>query len=163
MTTIGFVDAIAQLANVDLFERDPKTKAVKTGQFVGRPFHLDYDKASVLVADSWKDKAGGLPQGAFLLAYYENEDDVSETVLLRVLRPTSLPTDRDVISSMVEYYKDDLKTAGKDNQLDQYTRYEFSFSGLECRVLGTFYRGPTTGRGSERTSRTSTARTTTAW
>src|SRR6266568_3837478 len=140
MTTIGFVDAIAQLANVDLFERDPKTKTVKTGLFVGRPFHLDYDKASVLVADSWKDKAGGLPQGAFLLAYYENEDDVSETVLLRVLRPTSLPTDRDVISSMVEYYKDDLKTAGKDNQLDQYTRYEFSFSGLECRVLGTFYR-----------------------
>ncbi len=140
MTTIGFVDAIAQLANVDLFERDPKTKAVKTGLFVGRPFHLDYDKASVLVADSWKDKAGGLPQGAFLLAYYENEEDVSETVLLRVLRPASLPTDRDVISSMVEYYKDDLKTTGKDNQLDQYTRYEFSFSGLECRVLGTFYR-----------------------
>jgi hypothetical protein len=140
VTTIGFVDAIAQLANVDLFERDPKTKTVKTGVFVGRPFYLDYDKARVLVADSWKDKAGGLPQGAFLLAYYENEDDVSETVLLRVLRPTSLPTDRDVISSMVEYYKDDLKTTGKDNQLDQFTRYEFSFSGLECRVLGTFYR-----------------------
>jgi hypothetical protein len=140
MTTIGFVDAIAQLAKVDLFERDPKTKAVKTGLFVGRPFYLDYEKASILVADSWKDKAGGMPQGAFLLAYYENEEDVSETVLLRILRPTSLPTDRDVISSMVEYYKDDLKTTGKDNQLDQYTRYEFSFSGLECRVLGTFYR-----------------------
>ncbi len=140
MTTIGFVDAIAQLAKVDLFERDPKSGAVKSGLFVGRPFYLDYDKASILVADAWKAKAGGLPQGAFLLAYYENEEDVSETVLLRVLRPTALPTDRDVISSMVEYYKDDLKTTGKDNQLDQYTRYEFSFSGLECRVLGTFYR-----------------------
>ncbi len=32
MTTIGFVDAIAKLAKVDLFERDPKTKAVKTGR-----------------------------------------------------------------------------------------------------------------------------------
>ena len=41
---------------------------------------------------------------------------------------------------LVEYYKDDLKTTGKESQLDQYTRYEFSFSGLECRVLGTFYR-----------------------
>lgn len=41
---------------------------------------------------------------------------------------------------MVEYYKDGLKTTGKSTQLDQYTRYEFSFSGLECRVLGTFYR-----------------------
>lgn len=137
--TTGFVDAIARLANVDLFERDAKTRAVKTGLFVGRPFHIDYDKASILVADDWKNKAGGLPQGAFLLAYYENEEDVAEAVLLRVLRPAPLPTDRDVITSMVEYYKDDLKTTGNDSQLDQYTRYEFSFSGLECRVLGTFY------------------------
>jgi len=139
--TVGFVDAIAQLAKLDLFERDPKTRALKTGLFVGRPFYLDYDKANVLIADAWKDRAAGLPQGTFLLAYYENEEDVSEAILLRVLRPSSLPTDRDVVSSMVEYYKDDLKTAGKESQLDQYTRYEFSFSGLECRVLGTFYRG----------------------
>src|SRR5262245_17182417 len=112
--TIGFVDAIAQLARLNLFERDPKTRSLKTGLFVGRPFYLDYDKASVLVADAWKNRAGGLPQGSFLLAYYENEEDVSEAILLRVLRPTPLPTDRDVISSMVEYYKDDLKTAGKE-------------------------------------------------
>jgi hypothetical protein len=138
--TIGFVDAIAQLAKVDLFAHDPKTRAIKTGLFVGRPFYLDYDKASILVADAWKNTAGGLPQGTFLLAYYENEENVSEAVLLRVLRPAPLPTDRDVISSMVEYYKDDLKMTGKESQLDQYTRYEFSFSGLECRVLGTFYR-----------------------
>ena len=117
---IGFVDAIAQLANVDLFDRDPKTGQVKTGSFVGRPFYLDYDKAKVLVADAWKNRAGGLPQGTFLLAYYENEEDVAETILLRVLAPSELPTDRDVISSMVEYYKDDLKTAGKETQLDQY-------------------------------------------
>src|SRR5260370_23233836 len=135
--TIGFVDAIARLAKVDLFERDPKTAAVKTGEFVGRPFYLDYEKAHILVADAWKNRAGGLPQGSFLLAYYENEADVWEALLLRVLGLTPLPTDRDVIASMVEYYKDDLKTTGKESQLDQYTRYAFSFSGLECRVLGT--------------------------
>lgn len=138
--TIGFVDTIAQIANVDLFARDPTTRAIKTGLFVGRPFYLDYDKASILVADAWKNNAGGLPQGTMLLAYYENEEDVSEAILLRVLRPAPLPTDRDIVSSMVEYYKDNLKTTGKESQLDQYTRYEFSFSGLECRVLGTFYR-----------------------
>ncbi len=138
--TVGFVDAIAKLAKVDLFERDAATGRVKTGTFVGRPFHLDYEKAHVLVADKWKDDVGGLPQGSFLLAYYENEENVEETLLLRVLQPAPLPTDRDVISSMVEYYKEDLKTAGKQSQLDQYTRYEFSFSGLECRVLGTFYK-----------------------
>lgn len=49
-------------------------------------------------------------------------------------------TDNDVIASMVEYYKDNLKTSGKKNQLDDFTKYTFSFSGLECRILGTFYR-----------------------
>ena len=41
---------------------------------------------------------------------------------------------------MVEYYKDNLKTSGKSNQLDDFTKYTFSFSGLECRILGTFYK-----------------------
>jgi hypothetical protein len=41
---------------------------------------------------------------------------------------------------MVEYYKDDLKTSGKTTQLDTFTRYEFSFSGVECRILGAFYK-----------------------
>jgi hypothetical protein len=81
-----------------------------------------------------------LPQGCFLLAYYENEAEVCEALLLRVIAPTKLPTDGDVISSMVEYYKDNLKTSGKESQLDTFTRYEFSFSGIECRVLGTFYK-----------------------
>ena len=137
--SFGFVDAIAQLANVNLFERDTKTGQLKSGLFVGRPFYLAYDKVKLLAADAWKNRAGGLPQGTFLLAFYENEENVSEAILLRVLGPTELPTDRDMISSMVEYYKDDLKTTGKQSQLDQFTRFEFSFSGLECRVLGTFY------------------------
>jgi len=59
---------------------------------------------------------------------------------LRAIKPAKLPTDNDVIASMVEYYKDNLKTSGKKNQLDDFTKYTFSFSGLECRILGTFYR-----------------------
>lgn len=95
------------------------------------------------MADAWKQRARGIPQGTFLLAYYENEDNVSEALLLRVLQPTNLPTDNDVISSMIEYYKDNLKTSGNNNQLDTFTRYEFSFSGVECRILGTFYKDAT--------------------
>jgi hypothetical protein len=140
VTSVEFVDTIAQLAKVDMFVRDPTVRDGQTGTFVGRPFYLNYDRASLLVADAWKHRASGLPEGALLLAYYENEEEPAEAILLRVLGPTPLPTDRDLIASMVEYYKDDLKTAGKDNKLDEYTRYEFSFSGLECRVLGTFYR-----------------------
>jgi DNA helicase HerA-like ATPase len=130
---------IAKIASIDLFRRG-KNGDLETGAFVGRPFALDYDRAYLLVADAWKHQAKGIPQGAFLLAYYQNEDAIAEALLLRALRPAKLPTDSDVISSMVEYYKDNLRTAGKESQLDSFTRYEFSFSGLECRILGTFYR-----------------------
>jgi Helicase HerA, central domain len=125
-----------------LFDRTPEGEW-STGHFVGRPFRLSYSKSEILVTDSWKEKAKGIPQGCFLLAYYDNEmDDNSnaEAMLLRVLQPTKLPTDQDVISSMVEYYKDGLQTGSTSrSQLDTFTRYEFSFSGLECSVLGSFY------------------------
>ena len=139
MAELSFTNEIARIASVDLFKRNGDGD-LQTGLFVGRPFYLDYNRAHLLVADSWKLKAKGLPQGSFLLAYYENEEDVSEAVLLRVLGPARLPTDNDMISSMVEYYKDNLRTSGSETQLDTFTRYEFGFSGLECRILGTFYR-----------------------
>lgn len=135
---IALTNEIAKIASTDLFSRSA-TGDFDTGIFVGRPFYLDYNRAYILVADAWKARARGIPQGAFLLAYYENEENVSEALLLRSLGPTKLPTDSDVISSMVEYYKDNLRTAGKSSHLDSFTRYEFSFSGLECRILGTFY------------------------
>jgi hypothetical protein len=136
----NFTEEIAKIASTDLFKRNDKTGAFETGFFIGRPFHIDYDRAHILVADSWKEKAKGIPQGSFLLAYYVNEENVLEALLLRVLKPSRLPTDSDIISSMIEYYKDDLKTSGKESKLDSFTRYEFSFSGLECRILGTFYK-----------------------
>ncbi len=108
--------------------------------FIGRPYSMAYDKTNILISDFWKNKVGGIPQGTFLLAFYDNEESVEEALLLRALGPAKLPTDNDVISSMIEYYKDNLKTSGKESQLDQFTRYEFSFSGLECRILGTFYK-----------------------
>jgi hypothetical protein len=136
---VDFVSEIDKIASIDLFKRNNKGEH-ETGLFIGRPFHLDYDSAHILVADSWKIKARGIPQGTLLLAFYDNEPLVQEALLLRVLKPTKLPTDNDAISSMVEYYKDNQKTSGQDSQLDSFTRYEFSFSGLECRVLGTFYK-----------------------
>ncbi len=61
--------------------------------------------------------------------------------MLRVIQPTKLPTDQEVISSMIEYYKDNIKTGDTESsQLDTFTRYEFSFSGLECSILGSFYK-----------------------
>jgi hypothetical protein len=125
---------IKSLISVDLL------KEGKSDGFVGRPFYVDYERAFLLMADSWKQKIGGVPQGTLLLSFYENEENVEEALLLRAIKPVRLPTDDDIIRAMVEYYKDDLKTSGSGSQIDDFTRYEFSFSGLECRILGTFYR-----------------------
>lgn len=125
---------------IDILSIDPLKHGKQPALFVGRPFALDYNKANVLVCDDDKEKVKGIAQGTFLLAFYDNEETVEEAILLRALAPAKLPNDSAVISSMIEYYKDNLPTSGKTSKLDDFTRYEFSFSGLECRVLGTFYR-----------------------
>jgi len=127
--------SIKALTNIDILKEGKNDEF-----FIGRPYSISYDKANILISDFWKNKVGGVPQGTFLLAFYDNEEAIEEALLLRAINPAKLPTDNDVISSMIEYYKDNLKTSGTENQLDQFTRYEFSFSGLECRILGTFYK-----------------------
>lgn len=132
---MNLVNTIAH-SEYDIFKNGQNTNL-----FIGRPFYLDFNIAKILVADSWKHKVKGIPEGCFLLAFYDNpyDEDINEVLLLRVLKPTSLPTDNIVVSSLIEYYKDNLNISGKSSDLDDFTRYEFSFSGLECRVLGTFY------------------------
>lgn len=128
---------ITKITDVDFFKEGQKEEL-----FVGRPFAINYNKLKLLISDYWKYKVKGIPQGSFLLAFYDNpyDEEIHEALLLRVLDPAQLPTDSNVIASMVEYYKDNLKTSGKQSELDDFTKYEFSFSGLECRVLGTFYK-----------------------
>lgn len=134
------IEKLEQIIRANIFDegRNPDL-------FVGRPFYLDYENAQILVSDAWKHKVKGIPQGSFLLAFYDGEDGVEEAILLRALTPSKLPTDMDVVSSMIEYYKEGTNISGRagsssSSKLDDFTRYEFSFSGLKCRVLGAFYR-----------------------
>lgn len=129
---------LENIAKVDVFEI-----AKNQENFVGNPFKIDYNKISLLTCDDWKYKVEGIAQGCFLLAFYENdfgEEIVHEALLLRALRPCSIPSDNSVISSRIEYFKEELKTAGSNRQIDQFTRFEFSCSGMECSILGTFYK-----------------------
>ncbi len=130
-------NVIKKVTDLDFFKEGQKEEL-----FVGRPYSINYNKAYLLISDFWKHKVKGIPQGSFLLAFYDNpfDEEIKEALLLRVLNPSSLPTDNNVIASMVEYYKDNLNTSGKKSDLDDFTKYEFSFSGLECRILGTFYK-----------------------
>lgn len=135
-------EKLGKIINVDILEKGKDEELS-----VGRPYYLDYERAQILICDADKHKVKGIPQGAFLLAYYQGEPNVKEALLLRVLTPSKLPTDNDVVSSMIEYYKEGsdisgIAGQGVEGKLDDFTRYEFSFSGLECRVLGAFYQVP---------------------
>jgi hypothetical protein len=126
---------LKELATVDLFKA-----CVADDAFVGRPFHFDFSHMKLLSNDHWKEKVGGIAAGTFLVAVYDNAGDNPEVILLRVLGPTALPSDSDVVAAMVDHYKEDAAAKKAASKLDSYTRYEFQFSGLECRVLGSFYR-----------------------
>ena len=128
-------ERLKELATIDVFEGVRDADA-----FIGRPFYFDFNKMKILSNDHWKEKVGGIPAGAFLAAFFDNDEEHPEVVLLRVLGPTPLPTDSDVVAAMVDHYKESQEPAGGTGTLDSYTRYEFQFSGLECRVLGSFYR-----------------------
>ena len=67
---MSLTQELKNLAMVDIF-----TEAKKADLFIGRPYYLDFDKAYLLITDAWKEKVGGIPQGTFLLAFYENEND----------------------------------------------------------------------------------------
>src|SRR4051812_34866717 len=103
------VEELKSLATTDLF-----SEARSDDRFVGRPFHLDFDRLRMLSNDKWKHNVGGVPAGAFLLCIYNGEPDVEEAILVRVLRPTKLPTDDDVVASMVDYYKEAIPTESSD-------------------------------------------------
>jgi hypothetical protein len=123
------------MASADLF-----TDVVVAEAFVGRPFYFDFAKMKILSNDYWKERVGGIAAGTFLLAVYDMAPGKPEVVLLRVLGPTALPSDSDVVAAMVDHYKENAGAEAPASKLDSYTRYEFQFSGLECRVLGSFYR-----------------------
>lgn len=130
----------AAVEAADIFQRHPQTGEWLAGVFVGRPFSLDYDRAHVLISDAWKRRAKGIPQGSFLLAFYENQEEVAEALLLRVCKPARLPMSGDMARSMLEYYRENPRAGGRGSELDSYVQSEVGLSGLECRILGTLYR-----------------------
>ena len=128
-------ERLRDLATIDVFK-----DVADADSFIGRPFYFDFNKMKILSNDHWKEMVSGVPAGAFLAALFDNDREQPEVVLLRVLGPTALPTDSDVVAAMVDHYKEIEGTESDTGTLDSYTRYEFQFSGLECRVLGSFYR-----------------------
>jgi hypothetical protein len=117
---------------------------------VGAIQTLDYDRAVVITHDKWKEDVGGIPQYAFLLATAREigsgGGDDDEVLLLRVEGTAPLSLERDLQAVREESLRDALSKKQDpspsvilDVDLDPFTKNRVSFTGLDCRIIGTFY------------------------
>ena len=124
---------------------DKLVSLIKKENIVGYVYKIDYDDALVLTNDRWKIEVGGVPQNSFLVAtaiepsrYNETDEFDKEVILLRVNGSCKLPQDDDNIRTKLDSIQN--KTAPySDEQTDILTQKILQYSGLQCRVLGTFY------------------------
>lgn len=117
---------------------------------IGAIHRLDYGEAIVLTHDKWKFDAGGIPQFAFLLATAMDVDaaghDDDEVLLLRVEGTSPLAMEADLhavreeaLRTALSQHEDASPSVILDVDLDPFTKNRVSFTGLRCRILGTFY------------------------
>lgn len=109
---------------------------------VGGIYHLDFETALVSTDDRWKADAGGLPQHGFLIATVMPLDapgmgEDEEVLLLRVDNTCQLPRQTELVE-VREFAMRQMLTDG-DITVDVLTQQEMQRSGLECKILGTFY------------------------
>lgn len=124
---------------------------------VGAINRLDYASATVLTHDKWKHDVGGIPQFAFLLATARDVGtqgyDDDEVLLLRVEGTAPLDLERDLLAVREEALRNALAGSNDpkpsvvlDIDLDPFTKNRVSFTGLKCKVLGTFYEDHVNGQ-----------------
>lgn len=131
----------------DFFSEHTLVKLVQMENFVGWCYEMSYSSVKVMVNDKWKSNANGVPHNCFLIATSLNPDNFSasteedkEVILLRVTGTSSLPQDEDLIEAKIDYFQRHTSPVDDDAEYDDITRDKMQYHGLECRILGTFYK-----------------------
>ena len=117
---------------------------------VGYIYGMSFRDCMVLTNDAWKERVAGIPHNSFLIAagfdpdqFTQSHEYDREVVLLRVLEPVLLPTDRDLVKTVIEHnqYRTENEIFGTDQHdgYDPMTHSELQFGGMRCRILGTFF------------------------
>lgn len=124
---------------------------------IGAIHQIDYGQAVVLTHDRWKFDAGGIPQFSFLLATAQDVNDPrvddDEVLLLRVEGTAPLSLERDLhavreesLRTALSNNQDPSPSAVLDAELDPFTKNRVSFTGVRCKILGTFYEDDVDGQ-----------------
>lgn len=131
------------LLNSQLLADDRSTR-------IGAVYHIGYAEAIVLTHDRWKFDAAGIPQYSFLLATAQDintpQVDDDEVLLLRVegTSPLSMESDlhavrEESLRAALSSNRNPSPSAVLDVEMDPFTKNRVSFTGLRCKILGTFY------------------------
>lgn len=125
------------------------TELLQQEEYIGELWRIDYQQCEIVVHDFARGKVGGVPLGAFLLASrispgatVDPQHEDSAAILLRVVGQASLPSGPEM--DRLKYLASQRSTDAEyhwDSQdaLDLHTKNEIGFSGLRCRVLGSFF------------------------
>jgi hypothetical protein len=153
---VGVVSSVASaLGEPQLDERmnvaaGELTSLVDAGSYIGEVYSLAYDFALVQIHDYHRQRVGGIPALAFLIAtrvtpgkVIDARTEDSSVILLRVLDQADLPNAEEALRVRVENAQ---RVAGEidrtwDNKdvMDATTNQLLGFAGVRCRVLGTYF------------------------
>jgi hypothetical protein len=121
---------------------------IQPDNYVGEVVTLSFEEAVVQVHDHQRERVGGLPSQAFLVATRKaagdnkdwNDEDAI-VILLRVIGPAPLPYEAETLKIRVDAAQRSTEPEKywDEGQLDLHTRNLLSYAGLKCRVLGTYY------------------------
>lgn len=119
---------------------------LKDAKMVGYSIDLNYSSMTILTNDYYKRECSGIPHNSFLIATAidlknlgQTQEVDEEIILLRVTSEYELPNSDVWLEAKI----DKFKNVQSDTSLnyDEYSQNELQYSGLKCRVLGTFFKG----------------------
>lgn len=132
-----------------VMSNDTLAQLVQKQNFVGWVYYIDYDTAKVMTNDFWKQRVAGIPHNSFLVASTFDPDSFAKTseadrevILLRVVGTSALPQDDDLIRTKIDHFQaqEEIYNTDDERDYDDLTLNQLQFGGLECRVLGTFFK-----------------------
>lgn len=128
---------------------------IQQDKYVGEVIDMEYEKALIQVSEHHRQKVGGLPSQGFLIATRinplsptltdidgENEYDKEDccVILMRILNSDMLPADMERKFMRSERAESSNELSGHwEDSLDATSKKVMSFTGLRCRIIGTFY------------------------
>jgi DNA helicase HerA-like ATPase len=127
-------------------------KMIQQEEYVGELYSINYETARVMIHDHAKNKVGGIPSLAFLIATRIDPSNIMDLdfrsedasfIVLRVMDSTPLPDDKEAERIRVETAQRVSGETGKhwdgDGAMDARTRMYLSYAGVQCRIIGTFF------------------------